>query len=48
MGAGSDQHKSFCSRCLMLGQINFVLRIQKGHVETDLLAYQVSEVLAES
>lgn len=32
MGAGSDQHKSLCSRCLKLGEINFVPRIQKGRV----------------
>lgn len=40
---------NLCSGCLKLGEITFVPRIQKGHVETDhLLVYQMSEVLAES
>lgn len=48
LGAGSDQHKSLCSRYLKLGEINVVPGIRKGHTEADLLAYQVSEVPAKS
>lgn len=47
-GAGSDWQKSLCPRYLKLGETNVVPRIQKGHTETDLLAYHMSEVPAKS
>lgn len=48
VGAGSDKHKSLCPGYLKLGDNNVVPRIWKGHTETDLLGYQVSQVPAKS